>query len=274
MNYCSPNKQFDTTNQTCFSIEDLIAIAKAFNKWRKNICISGNVCINPNNFQKIDLNLSKGELYKELKQRLSSLCSSENCWLELDFMKSLDPEIRETLLYFTFKPKGLKSLKTWFNTTNINEIIQQYQLYINNLHNPNFYKFLGSQPSDITRVEKFNWNELRTKYNIISIIFNNDTHKEKGSHWNACFIDNTKKTVECFDSLGKLPNKYIREFLINFKDYSFTFNKFPFQTAGTNCGMYACYFTIQKLKGKTFQEITNKLTDKMMTEYRTQVFRP
>ena len=276
MNYCSPNKQFDTNVKTCFDLSDLIVIAKAFNKWRKNICRL-DTCINPKDLVKINIDLPKNELYIQLKNSLKNLCSSENCWLELDFIKSIPSNIRDLLVYFTFKPKNLSSPKIWFNTTNINEIMQQYQLLFNNTKGEKYYKFLGSQPSDITHVQRFNWQELRTRYNIISIIFNNDTHKQKGSHWNACFINNKLKSIECFDSLGKLPNKHIREFLENFKEYSFEFNHIPYQKAGTvNCGVYAVWFTLQKLKGKTFKEIQSlKLSDKFIAAFRqNNIFRP
>lgn len=118
---------------------------------------------------------------------------------------------------------------------------------------------------------------MKTKYTFLSIIFNNDTHRQKGSHWNACFIDNKHKTVECFDSLGKLPNKHIQEFLQNFKEYTFQFNEIPYQKVGTvNCGVYAVWFTIQKLKGKTFNEIQNThISDKFIANFRQDdIFRP
>lgn len=268
--YCSPNKKFDSKNKTCFETKDLVEIAKAYNKWSKKVCLK-NTCIV---FNKIDTNLTKYKLLNEIKQRLKYLCEKEYCWLKLDFMKTL--KNKDSLKYFTFKPKPTKNITTWFNTNNINEILQQYQYFINGKKHSNYYKYIGAVPADISEVSNFNWNELKNKYTCISIVFNTDTHLNPGLHWTSCFINNKKNTVEYFDSLGKIPNKYIKKFLSHFKEYSFVFNNIQFQSnEGTLCGLYACWFTIQKLKGKTFKEIQNlNVSDNFMKKYITQVFRP
>lgn len=283
--YCSPTKKYDPNVKTCFDIKDLISIANAYNKWRKNVC-NDNKCISKDTFKKINnvTSLPKNELYQQIKERLNILGKNEYQWLELDFMKSLEPNSKNEILYFTFKPKSTKTIKTWFNTDNINEILQQYQSYINDTNGKNFYRYIGAQPADISRVYSFDWNELQNKYKCISIVFNTDKHNKKGQHWVCCFIDNRYRTVEYFDSLGKMPNKYIREFLAHFEEeYTFRFNKKAFQQGGTNCGMYSCFFTIQKLKGMSFEDIIKKFNkinpgnmspDKMMSKYRSQVFRP
>lgn len=271
--YCSPNKKFDSKNNTCFELRDLVEIAKAYNKWSKNVCLK-NICIS---FNKIDTNFSKTKLLNEIKQRLKELCDKEYCWLKLDFMKNLNKKNKDSLMYFTFKPKPTKNIKAWFNTNNINEILQQYQSFVNDKKHANYYKYIGAVPADISDINDFNWSELKNKYNCVSIVFNTDTHLNPGLHWTSCFIDNKTNTVEYFDSLGKMPNKHIKKFLSHFKDnYKFRFNDIQFQSdTGTLCGLYACWFTIQKLKGKTFNEIQKtNVSDNFMKKYITQVFRP
>lgn len=270
MNYCSPNKKFDQSVKTCYDLSDLIEIAKAYNNWRKSICLE-NTCIA---FNKIDTTLSKNELYKELQKRLQDI--QEYKWIELKFIKTLNKSTRDKLEYFTFKPRPIKTKRTWFDTTNINELLQQYQLKVNETYGENYYKYLGAQPADISRLYPFNWNILQNKYKYVSITFNLDKHTKAGSHWVACFIDNVDKTVEYFDSLGKEPNKYIREFLFNFEEnYTFKINKIAFQDKSNLCGLYACFFTIMKLEGKTFKEIQEmNVSDKTMYKYLDKVFRP
>lgn len=267
-NYCSPSKKPHKTINTCYSSTDIHALVKAYNKYIKhsNIC-KENKCISS---KPIDINGDDKQLYKDLKTRLSGLCESEFCWTDLQFLKEIpDKNLRDAILYFTFKPKGLHSKRTWFNTNNINEIMEQYQ----DLYKHKF-QFLGAQPSDFSKIVKLDWKKLKS-IPCIGIIFNTDPHDKPGQHWLAVFIDNKEKKVDYFDSLGKLPNKNIASFLKHFNTYQFTFNKKAHQKGGSNCGPYSCYFIIERLKGKSFETITKKLIpDKMMTNYRDYLFRP
>lgn len=266
--HCSPSKTPHNNIDSCYDSTDLKAIVKAYNSYikKRNLCHKNNCTIS----QSIDINGSDEYLYSELNKRLGALCKSEYCWTELDLINEIkDENLRDSLLYFTFKPKGLPSKRTWFSTTNINEIMQQYQ----DIHKHKF-KFLGAQPSDYTKLVKLNKDTLK-KYDCIGIIFNTDPHTLPGKHWVSVFIDNRAKTVEYFDSLGKIPNKNIASFLKIFKKYDFTINKKIHQKGGSNCGVYSCYFIIQRLNGKTFDEINKKLIpDKVMTDLRDILFRP
>jgi len=267
-NYCSPSKKPNHKLNTCYDSTDIIQLVNAFNKYilHSPIC-KNNTCINPT---PINTNQNINNLYKELTRRLKHLCRQDFCWLDLKFIKEIkDKNLRDSILYFTFKPKQLATKKTWFNTININEIMEQYQdLY------QDIFKFLGAQPSDFTKIIKLNWKEIKN-YSYIGIIFNTDPHNLPGTHWIAIFIDNNKKYLDYFDSLGQLPNKNIASFLKHFKNYTFTFNKKIHQKGGSNCGAYSCYFIIQRLKGKSFDDINKKLiSDKKMTGYRNHLFRP
>lgn len=266
--YCSPSKTPHNKIDTCYDSNDIKALVKAYNKYIKhsNIC-KENKCIASD---PIDIHQSDDKLYNELSLKLNQLCNNEFCWTDLQFIKEIpDKNLRDSLLYFTFKPKGLRSKRTWFNTNNINEIMEQYQdLYKNK------FQFLGAQPSDFAKITSINWKKIKQIPNI-AIVFNTDTHNQPGSHWLAVFIDNVNKKVDYFDSLGKLPNKNIASFLKYFKKYQFTFNKKEHQKGGSNCGVYSCYFIIQRLKGQSFEDITKKLIpDKMMSDYRDYLFRP
>lgn len=263
MKICSPSK-IKTIIGTCYDKDDLIAIIHAYNK--KTVICSDSKCIKS---RIINIkNKSGRELHDLLSNRLNELCSNDMCWTDLDFINSIsDKNLKESILYFTFKPKNTKNKTSWLNTYNINEIIEQYQdLY------KHIFKFLGAQPSDFSKIIKINWKELQ-KSPTLGIIFNTDTHLQIGKHWVAVFINNINKTVDYFDSLGKNPNKHICGFLKHFKMYSFNINKKEYQKNNFACGIYACYFIIQRLKGLTFDEINIKLDDKIISKFRQTLFR-
>lgn len=259
---------------TCYDFKDLVAIATAYNDYTKtssSICKGSNqkqLCVKP---VPIRITRKSGlQLHKDLDERLSKLCPSDVCWTDLEFIKTIkDRALRESILYFTFKPKGTKTNKSWFNTQNINEIMEQYQ----DLYKDTFL-FLGAQPSDFCKITTINWKQIKRKSNI-GIIFNTDNHLQKGQHWLAVFIDNVNKTVDYFDSLGDKPNRNIASFLKHFKTYHFSINKRVHQLKNSECGVYSCYYIIQRLNGFSFEQITDRIiSDKMMTDYRSTLFRP
>lgn len=254
--YCSPLR--NSNDFTCFDHIDLIEIAKAYNKYAlKHKLHQINI------FTK-----DKFELWKSIKKRLKH--RYEYKWLDEKFIDNIsNKKILKKIKKYTFKPKSPRTIKTWFNTTHIEEVLYQYEKMYNN------FKFLGAEPADIVRIKKFNFKKLKSKYEYLGIVFNTDTHNKPGQHWLAVFIDNNSKTIEYFDSLGESPNKYIREFLNKFKDYSLIINTKVHQKGGINCGAYSVFFIIQKLKGMSMDEINNyNITDNMMNKYRKIIFRP
>lgn len=251
MNHCAPGIDFDFT---CFSKDSLIKIANAYNK-----NCDAKKCHEPIKIT------NKKDIHKQLTHALNNKCSDDSCWINLNFIKKIkDFQIE----YLTFKPHKLKTNNTLFDTDKINEILFQYEQLL-----PDF-KFLGAQPSDISSLIHYDYNNLKKNYNKIGIVFNNDTHTKSGSHWVALFIDNKKKKVEFFDSIGKVPNKYILDFLKHFGEYTFRWNDKQHQKdTSVQCGVYVCYFIIQKLKGKTFDQINSKLiTESKIKDYRKTLF--
>lgn len=260
MNYCSPNNKNNT--KSCFNNNELLEIAKAYNLYLK----TNNSLCHKRKFikmKKIDLN---NNLYSQLFNRLQPLCKTEHCWIELDIINLItDKELKNKILNNTFKPKA--SLNSWLSNSHINSFFQQYEF-------KNFL-FLGSQPSDYTKIINIDWDIIKkTKY--IGIIFNTDPHYKSGKHWVCVFIDNEKKNVDYFDSLGKLPNKNISSFLKHFSLYNFNINKTIFQKRGNDCGIYTIYYIIQRLNNKTSSEIYSQLnlksSDKKMKKLRKHIF--
>lgn len=266
--YCSPSKKTHPHINTCYNTQDIKNIAIAFNNYIQSspIC-KNNKCIQPT---PININQPNTKLYYHLQKQLQTLCKHDFCWIDLDFIKFIqNNNIKHSLLHLTFKPKALKHKSTWLNTRHINHIMQQYQ----QLYHKNFL-FLGAQPSNYTKITHINWHHIKQKP-LAAIIFNTDPHYLPGQHWIAIFINNQQKSIDYFDSFAQSPNKNITSFLKHFHNYKFTFNTKIHQQENNNCGVYSCYFIIQRLLGKSFKHITNKIiTDNMMTNYRDFLFRP
>jgi hypothetical protein len=266
--YCAPRK--NKKKETCYDSNDIIALAKAYNKYIKksNLC-KGTTCALKKEIV-INGKTSK-ELHTELNNRLNKISKQEYSWIELDFINEItDKNLKEKLLNYTFKPKSPKGKYSWLNTTNIEQVLHQYE----ELYDTKNFKFIGAQPADYSLFQKINYNSL-FKVKKIGIVFNTDKHDKPGQHWVCTFIDNKKKSIEYFDSLGNKPNKYILDFFNHFKNYSFIYNKIEFQKGQSNCGIYAINFILLKLKNYSFNEIISmNLTDKIMTDYRQELFRP
>ncbi len=260
---CSPNNKIND-KISCFSYSELLEIAKTFNEYikKENLC-NKNVCVIK---KEIPLHQTKAMLWKSIYKRFYKLCKTESCWTNLDFIKTMDEDLYKKLKFFTFKPLTTKTSQSWLSTQNINEVLQQYELNYKNT-----FQFLGAQPADISRITDL----LFKNKKYYGIIFNTDTHDKPGKHWVAAFIDTSTKTIDYFDSLGKLCNNYIKNFFDKyFKDYTFNYNKVKHQIDDYNCGIYASFFIIKRLSGFTLKEINNKIISKnAMDKYREILFR-
>jgi hypothetical protein len=198
---CAPSKKYN--DGSCFTIEALQEIASNYNKKNEN---------------KIDINLEKEELVKELEDRLSNKCSEQTCWLRLDIARSLDNIITED----TFRPIGPSKKYEWLSTTHINDVISQYQ----NAYN-DFY-FLGAVPLDfdelsVLKINSLDFDDLikqgKTK---LGIVINHDIHSGNGTHWVGLFIDLKKNNIYYFDSVGSKPLKRIRKFITRVAKYMYS----------------------------------------------------
>ena len=278
---CSPKRTLELNGNignrslnSCYNNNELKVLVKAYNEAITKhgyICnVSEKSCSKP---KLIKMSNNINELYKELSNNLKVLTKDkgEENWLSLDFINNIkDRNLKESLIHFTFKPIGPLKENDWLNTTNINEVEQQYL----DLYKSKNFIFLGAQPSDYSKISRVNYNSLK-KSNYIGIIFNTDPHNKSGVHWVSVFIDNRNKIVDYFDSLGNNPNKNICSFLKHFQNiYHFNFNKVKHQKAGSQCGVYACFFLNQRLQGITMSNINKQiLSDEMMKQYRKEIFR-
>lgn len=197
---CAPSKDFK--DGSCFTYEALKKIVINYNKKNEN---------------KIDINLSKSEIVKELSDRLSNKCSEQTCWLRLDIAKALDEDDIDD----TFRPEGPSKKYEWLSTTHINDVISQYQSVYND------FIFLGAVPLDFDKlpvlgIKNMNFDNLikdgKTK---IGLVINQDEHWKSGSHWVGLFINLDKYAIYYFDSVGKPPFKLTREFITRITKYMY-----------------------------------------------------
>jgi hypothetical protein len=276
MSKCAPGKNF--TDNSCYTLDDLIKIAQEYNKIYNN---------------SIEIVNDKKTLLKSLVSEMKKTydCDDQVCWLNTNIMKNLS-----NVKKYTFRPEGPKSKYKWLSTSNINDVMYQYE----NIY-PKF-KFLGAVPYDFEELDfydfkKLNLNNFSSMYPYFGMVINLDPHYKSGSHWVSLYGDFNKKHVYFFDSFGNPPRKKIRKFirkLVNFmytnqynkkinfksvelddlKDFRIKFNHKQHQFKNSECGVYSMNFIIRLLKKETFDEIVNeKLDDKFMNSCRNVYFR-
>jgi len=279
---CAPGNKYD--NNSCFSLESLKLIAKSYNNLHDD---------------KIEITNDKKQLVKKLTNAFSNKCNDDQtCWLDIDVVKKLDnDDINDT-----FRPEGPSTGYEWLNTTNINDVVSQYEKKYDD------FIFLGAVPNDFEDVPIFGlsninldnyYNKNKTK---LGMVINLDNHNQSGSHWVALYTDFKKNQLYYFDSFGEKPSKKVKKFNnkilkymykkkynknINFsnllknkdyvnklKDFDIRYNHIQHQKKNSECGVYSINFILRLAKGESFDNITNNITtDDEINECRQVYFR-
>jgi hypothetical protein len=271
---CSPHIDSNNTQFTCFSHDSLKKIAKAYNK----------------NYEKQDFDMNnKVLLWEQIRNSLNDQCGeNEVCWKNQDFVKELnDEQIDE----FTFKPKIPKKKYEWLKTSDINKVLVQFQ----KKHKD--FLFLGTVPIDFDELfkefKKINVNELLNNgITKLGVVFNLDPHWKGGSHW-VCMFAELPKSIEYFDSYGdrndldgnapeeiqvfmnRIFNQIEKKGGSNLKkEKVMKYNKTRHQYANSECGVYSLNYIIERLSGRSFEDITGNITkDESMNKNRKIYFR-
>lgn len=251
---CAPGVKH--TEGSCLSLDSLIKIAESYNKY-----------IAINNNKSIPMIFEKRYLIKEIHKRLSNVCKDQLCWIKQDFVKKLRDN---DITYNTFRPEGPSNNLKWLSTNDINKVIKQYyKLY------PDF-KFYGAVPIDFDNlpslgIKNLNFDELYNN-NIFKLgfVFNLDEHWKSGSHWVAMFCNIKTNEIYFFDSYGIKPDRRINKLMKRVEQYCVNkigkpaivkYNKVRHQYKNTECGVYSTNFILRLLKGETFDDITNNISD-------------
>jgi len=285
---CAPMKKFE--GGSCFTIDDLLRLSHGFNDYIKKHKI---------NKKPITIFASKKYLLKELIDRFKEECGdSQICILDQPFVKEINDE---TLVKNTFRPKGPQKKFDWLSTTNIDEVMEQYESIY-----PDFM-YLGTVPIDFDDlplgIKTLNFDELynKKKYRL-GIIFNLDEHYKSGSHWIGLFANIKDSKIYFFDSFGVIPDKRIIKFIIRIAKWCYKkhfnknisdteilsaikkniknnqvdirYNTIQHQFKDSECGVYSLHFIIRMLEGINFDDLTeNIIKDDKMNKNREIFFR-
>lgn len=288
---CAPSKTYN--GGSCLTLNSLKLITASYNKKSKDS-------------DKIRISNNKEDMVKQLEKKLSNKCDNQTCWLRLDIIQQLeDEQIKEDILTNTFRPEGPKKKYEWLSTTDINDVVTQYQEKYQD------FLFLGALPADFEEIQILGINNLdflelenNNKYKI-GMIINLDVHTQGGSHWVALYTDLKKRQIYYFDSFAKKPyirtkkfinkivkyiykKKYNKELNITsliknikgggdttyLKDFDIRYNTVQHQFNSSECGVYSINFIVRLVGGESFDEITQNITkDNEMNKCRTKYFR-
>ena len=281
---CSPYEFFKYSYGSCIHIVILIQMAIAYNK----ICDNDNLIkiIDMNNFKnKNDPLLSQYKLY--LLYSFTAIYGKEQqAWLTKPFIKELHPVFR-TMLENTFRPKGPASSTKWLTQLDIDKVCNQYELQYKN------YKYLGCLPADHVKLDEYltikykdyhQFNEdLKNGIYKYSYITNTDSSGEPGQHWRSLLFNTKEFKIYFIDSVGNNPIKEDMSFINLVIEYmksknndkmpDYRISKTRHQKSNTECGVYSLYFTIQFIKGESFDEFESKrIDDTKMIAFRNEIF--
>lgn len=282
-NICAPGR-YDKENNTCFSLEQLIEMASAYNRFITINKLSPIKKLSGiDNQELIEIKKDKKYLLNEFKKRFSKCGNDDFCLTKQKFMNEIVKEMRDDIQNNTFRPMGPTQPTQWLSTIDINRIMSQYEEVY-----PDF-KFLGAVPSDCAKfsfcsLHNVNFDQYNTN-NIskLGVIFNLDKYGEPGSHWVSLYIDIVKGEIYYCDSTGKPPLEDMKLFIDHFINYYlqktgkeaiYKYNNIPYQKDNSECGIYSCNFLIRKLNGETFENIIkNSLTFEQINSCRNVYFR-
>lgn len=293
---CAPSKKY--TDGSCFTIKSLKKIAEAHNRF-----------VGANSDKLIQITESKQDLVTKLTDKITECGNDQICWLDVKWVKQIkDYDIHNN----TFRPKGPQGRFKWLSTTNINDIMGQYEQKYSE------FKFLGAVPidfEDLTTlgISDLNFDQLyKSGKTKIGLVINLDEHWKRGSHWVSMFADLNTNSVFYFDSYGIKPRNRITNFvkkialwcykrnILNIQhgssqDVELTdtesnfmrakknkyeeklnvaYNKTRHQFKNSECGVYSVNFILRLLKGEQFDHICNNITtDDQVNECRKTYFR-
>lgn len=269
-NICAP-KKYDPENNTCFSLDQLVELVKAYNrhitkKKLKPYVDENKLEIKYQTVEPIEIRNDKKYLLTQLKKRFDHICGdNESCLTKQEFMNEIAVEMRDDIKN-AFRPQGPKKSNEWLSTFDINNIMVQYEdIY------PEF-RFLGAVPLDCDELSFCTLYDLdfdvclTDGIRYLGIIFNLDRYGQPGSHWVTLFIDLHEGEICFCDSNGNPPVHNIKKIIEKFMDFylrktgnkaTYKCNKNAYQQDDTECGVYSCNFIIRKLAGESFESIVN-----------------
>jgi len=211
---CAPGIKFE--DGSCINHKTLKNIADKFN--------------DENPRDTINLELYKEDMVKEMDDKFNKNygCKDQLCWINQNFVKRMN---NKDLDKFTFRPVGPKKKLDWLSTTNINDVIEQYERKYKH------FVFLGAVPYDFQELRELTVGEMNfddfvngkmnedfnkgEKTNELGMVINLDPHDKPGSHWVSLYANFDKNQIYFFDSFAKKPRKKIKKFINKIAKYMY-----------------------------------------------------
>jgi hypothetical protein len=279
---CAPGKKYK--EGSCFTVNNLLSMAILINKKHPE--------------EYIELKEDKKYLLKKINKFMKGYydCNDQVCWLKTDLLEILD---NNDINFFTFRPDGPEGKTGWLSTSDINNVMNQYEKKYND------FKFFGAVPYDFEdlkflKVSKINFKDLgKTGKNQLGMVVNLDKHNMKGSHWVAIYVNLEKEQIYFFDSFANQPGDLVKKFLgkclkymykkrfntdltkndldeynMNLDKFDVRYNSIRHQFKNSECGVYSMNFILRLLNGEDFDSITTNITkDDQMNECREIYFK-
>jgi hypothetical protein len=279
-NYCAPGR-YDSSNNTCFTKEELLGLVNAYNSHIKKQKL---------NMEPITIKDDVSYLHRELLNRFKHVCtkakyggSADYCITRQDFMNELVADMYNTIADDVFRVDGPSGKTDWLVTDQIKNILSQYEI----IHKD--FKSFGAVPLDCSYypscpLNKPNYkDEIRNGKTKFAVVFNMDKLGQPGSHWVALYADYAKCHIYYCDSNGKPPKGHINEVMNTFCIFCETnkgskpkihINSKSYQTDSSECGVYSCNFIIRLLAGETYESVIDRpLTFKEINSCRNVYFK-
>ena len=187
---CAPSITYK--DGSCLTLEALQLIAKNHNN-------------NTNTKYHIKITDNKSEMVKLLEKALSNKCDDQICWTRVAVLEEIEKN--------TFRPDGPTKRYAWLSTSDINDVVMQYQDKYKD------FVFLGAVPADfeelsvlgITNLDFYDFEkEGKSK---LGMVINLDDSRGNGTHWVSLFVNLKKGQIYYFDSVGKEPSKRTKKFI-------------------------------------------------------------
>lgn len=264
--YCAPGR-YDSKHSTCFSVEQLVEMAGAFNRYvtKMGLGVGGGDRFDANDTKFIQIKRDKPYLLTELHKRFQNVCrNNDMCLTQQKFMNEIVREMYVDILKNTFRPEGPDYKTEWLSTQNIEEILGQYEHIV-----PEF-EFLGAVPLDCDKLSfcslyNIDYDQYLSRgINKLGVVFNHDKYGQSGSHWVALYLDLNKPAVYFADSMAGKPFGNMLHVINKFEEYCKKRNKgvpekkintHKYQRDKSECGVYSCNFIIRLLSGESFDDI-------------------
>ena len=297
---CSPVSAVNyKKNKTCFSLEALQRLAQSWNETHKNhqIKIKGR---------------SRNTIWDDLNSRLKDVCGTgdtkESCWV--DSLKANSVVVVAKNLRPSQPVSWNKNPNEWLSNIDIENVMFQYNELDNGYNFLGVFAIDFAEKDafgrclyeEICSLNIFNLRKKNVKY--VGLITNLDKHDEPGSHWTSTFvcIDPFSPSFGAYyyDSVSRAPPKEMQKFMNDLKvqanniiadlksknntqqiyDFRLAYNKKQDQYGNNECGMFSMYYQLNWLKylsanpNTQFEDvIAGKISDKLMNDYRSVIFR-